>query len=193
MACLLILAPSASRTGRSPSGPGTAAPPCAARSVPRTWRVELRDDPALNGLRRMFRAYQAIRCADGYIALGTANDRLCRRFCDLLGHSEWTTDPEFADNERRLGNHRALAERIEAVTSQRPRGLDRPLRRQQDPVRIDQTTTRRCSPIRTSSRATWRSRSNTRRSVGSSCWGRRSTERNTNQPSPSRADARRAH
>ena len=70
---------------------------------------------------RMFAPYQAIRCADGYITLGTANDRLFRRFCDLLEHPEWTTEPEFADNERRLKNHRALAARIEAVTSQQPR------------------------------------------------------------------------
>ena len=70
---------------------------------------------------RMFAPYQAIRCADGYITLGTANDRLFRRFCDLLEHPEWTTEPEFADNERRLKNHRALAARIEAVTSRQPR------------------------------------------------------------------------
>jgi formyl-CoA transferase len=69
----------------------------------------------------MFAPYQAIRCADGYITLGTANDRLFRRFCDLLEHPEWTTEPEFADNERRLKNHLALAARIEAVTSQQPR------------------------------------------------------------------------
>jgi crotonobetainyl-CoA:carnitine CoA-transferase CaiB-like acyl-CoA transferase len=70
---------------------------------------------------RMFAPYQAIRCADGYITLGTANDRLFRRLCDRLDHPEWVTDPQFADNSTRLRNHAALAERIEAITSQQPR------------------------------------------------------------------------
>jgi formyl-CoA transferase len=70
---------------------------------------------------RMFAPYQAIRCADGYITLGTANDRLFRRFCDLLGHPEWTTDPAFADNPARVRNQTVLASKIEAVTSGEPR------------------------------------------------------------------------
>jgi crotonobetainyl-CoA:carnitine CoA-transferase CaiB-like acyl-CoA transferase len=70
---------------------------------------------------RMFAPYQAIRCADGYITLGTANDRLFRRLCDLLDHPEWVTNPQFADNSTRLRNHAALAARIEAITSQQPR------------------------------------------------------------------------
>ncbi len=70
---------------------------------------------------RMFAPYQAIRCADGYITLGTANDRLFRRLCDLLGHPEWTSDPSFADNPTRVRNQTALASRIEAVTIGEPR------------------------------------------------------------------------
>jgi crotonobetainyl-CoA:carnitine CoA-transferase CaiB-like acyl-CoA transferase len=70
---------------------------------------------------RMFAPYQAIRCADGYITLGTANDRLFRRLCDLLGHPDWTADPELADNAARLRNHGALEARIEAITVARSR------------------------------------------------------------------------
>ena len=70
---------------------------------------------------RMFAPYQAIRCADGYITLGTANDRLFKRVCDLLGHPEWTTDARFADNPTRVRNQTALAAEIEAVTSRQPR------------------------------------------------------------------------
>ncbi|OLC74488.1 MAG: CoA transferase [Acidobacteria bacterium 13_1_40CM_4_65_8] len=70
---------------------------------------------------RMFAPYQAIHCADGYITLGTANDRLFRRFCDLLEHPEWATDPQFADNQTRLENQAELAAQIEAVTGQQPR------------------------------------------------------------------------
>src|SRR5262245_7582890 len=75
----------------------------------------------LGSAHRMFAPYQAIRCADGYITLGTANDRLFRRFCDLLGHPEWTTAPQFADNESRLRNQPELARTIEEVTGERPR------------------------------------------------------------------------
>ena len=70
---------------------------------------------------RMYAPYQAIRCADGYITLGTANDRLFLRFCDLLGHPEWATESEFANNTLRVRNQPALAARIEAVTSAQPR------------------------------------------------------------------------
>jgi formyl-CoA transferase len=70
---------------------------------------------------RMYAPYQAIRCADGYVTLGTANDRLFLRFCDLLGHPEWATDPEFANNTLRVRNQPALAARIETVTSEQPR------------------------------------------------------------------------
>src|SRR5439155_15271907 len=33
---------------------------------------------------RMSAPYQAVRCADGYITIGAANDRLFRRLCELL-------------------------------------------------------------------------------------------------------------
>src|SRR5438874_9423635 len=75
----------------------------------------------LGSAHRMNAPYQAIRCADGYITLGAANERLFRRLCDVLGHSEWSDMPEFADNASRVRNHAALAGRIEAITSQRPR------------------------------------------------------------------------
>ena len=61
--------------------------------------------------------YQAIRCADGYITLGAANERLFRRLCEVLGHPEWTAQPEFADNASRVRHRRRLADRIEAITA----------------------------------------------------------------------------
>ncbi|HZR23230.1 MAG TPA: CoA transferase [Vicinamibacterales bacterium] len=69
---------------------------------------------------RMFAPYQAIRCADGFMTLGTANDRLFTRFCELLDHAEWATDPRFADNPTRVANQAALAAEIESVTATRP-------------------------------------------------------------------------
>ena len=59
--------------------------------------------------------YQAIRCADGHITVGAANDRLFRRLCEVLGHPEWTTLAEFADNAGRVRHREALADRIASV------------------------------------------------------------------------------
>jgi len=72
---------------------------------------------ALGSAHRMWAPYQAIRCADGYITLGSANDRLFRRLCDLLGHPEWPAEPEFANDTLRVRNRGALVDRIEAITA----------------------------------------------------------------------------
>ena len=74
---------------------------------------------ALGSAHRMNAPYQAIRCADGYITIGAANERLFRRLCDILGHPEWTTMAEFADNASRVRNRRVLADRIESVMRDR--------------------------------------------------------------------------
>ena len=47
---------------------------------------------------RMSAPYQALACADGYFTVGAANDRLFERLCHLLGHPEWTREPDFADD-----------------------------------------------------------------------------------------------
>jgi crotonobetainyl-CoA:carnitine CoA-transferase CaiB-like acyl-CoA transferase len=76
---------------------------------------------AMGSAHRMTAPYQAVRCADGYITMAAANDRLFRRLCELLGHSEWTADPDFADDTGRVRNRARLAALIESVTSQQPR------------------------------------------------------------------------
>jgi formyl-CoA transferase len=70
---------------------------------------------------RMTAPYQAVRCADGYMTLAAANDRLFGRLSEILGHPEWTTNPEFADDTRRVENRAKLAALIESVTATRPR------------------------------------------------------------------------
>jgi len=75
----------------------------------------------LGSAHRMNAPYQAIRCADGYITLGAANERLFRRLSEVLGHSEWVRQPEFADNASRVANRKLLAERIEEITAEQPR------------------------------------------------------------------------
>jgi crotonobetainyl-CoA:carnitine CoA-transferase CaiB-like acyl-CoA transferase len=69
---------------------------------------------------RMSAPYQAIRCADGYITLAAANDRLFARLCELLGHDEWAQDPDYADDTRRVRNRAALARLIESETVRHP-------------------------------------------------------------------------
>ncbi len=76
---------------------------------------------ALGSAHRMNAPYQAIRCADGYITLGAANERLFRRLCEVLGHTEWGDDALFTDNARRVKNRDALAARIESITATQPR------------------------------------------------------------------------
>jgi formyl-CoA transferase len=76
---------------------------------------------ALGSAHRMSAPYQAIRCADGYITLGAANNKLFARLCDLLGHPEWNERPDFANDTNRVANRTALADLIESVTQQRDR------------------------------------------------------------------------
>jgi formyl-CoA transferase len=76
---------------------------------------------ALGSAHRMNAPYQAIRCADGYITLGAANERLFRRLSEVLGHREWADDERFTDNASRVKHRTALAERIEAITVTEPR------------------------------------------------------------------------
>ena len=70
---------------------------------------------------RMSAPYQAIECADGYITLAAANDRLFTRLCSLLGHPEWAAQPEYRDDTNRVRHREDLAQRIEEVTRQEPR------------------------------------------------------------------------
>jgi crotonobetainyl-CoA:carnitine CoA-transferase CaiB-like acyl-CoA transferase len=69
---------------------------------------------------RMNAPYQAIRCSDGYITVGAANERLFKRLSVALGHEEWIDRPAFSDNPTRVRNHAALAARIESITADRP-------------------------------------------------------------------------
>jgi crotonobetainyl-CoA:carnitine CoA-transferase CaiB-like acyl-CoA transferase len=76
---------------------------------------------AMGSAHRMSAPYQAIRCADGYITLAAANDRLFARLCDVLGHPDWAERPEFRDDTHRVQNRAALAALLESVTAADPR------------------------------------------------------------------------
>lgn len=75
----------------------------------------------LGSAHRMSAPYQAIRCSDGFITLGAANDRLFERLAVLLGHPEWCVDLRFSSDGARVANRAALATAIEAVTLERSR------------------------------------------------------------------------
>ena len=75
----------------------------------------------LGSAHRMNAPYQAMRCGDGYITVGAANDRIFRRLCGALGHDEWAGDPDYLDDEHRIRNRDQLTARIEEVLASRPR------------------------------------------------------------------------
>jgi len=75
----------------------------------------------LGSAHRMSAPYQAIRCSDGFITLGAANDRLFERLAVLLGHPEWCADSRFSSDGARVANRATLATAIEAVTLERSR------------------------------------------------------------------------
>jgi formyl-CoA transferase len=70
---------------------------------------------------RMSAPYQAIRCADGYITVAAANDRLFHRLSELLERPEWLANPNYADDTHRVKNRAELGREIESVTVTRPR------------------------------------------------------------------------
>jgi len=70
---------------------------------------------------RMSAPYQAIRCADGYLTLGAANQRTWERFAHAIGLPELIDRPEYVDDRRRVQNHHQLAQEIEVVTATKPR------------------------------------------------------------------------
>ena len=84
--------------------------------------------------------YQAIRCADGYITLGAANERLFRRLCDVLGHPEWSDDARVRrQREPRAASRRRSPNGSSRSPSTQPRGHWLALLEANDiPVRADQ-------------------------------------------------------
>ena len=82
---------------------------------------EGRTPQPMGSAHRMFAPYQAIACADGHITLGTANERLFVKLCELLEHPEWPSEPDYATAALRVRNRASLIARIEAITSAHPK------------------------------------------------------------------------
>lgn len=74
----------------------------------------------LGSAHRLAAPYQAVRCADGYVTIGAANQRNFEKVCDVLGHPAWASDPRFATDTDRVAHRDALTDAIEAVTGTAP-------------------------------------------------------------------------
>jgi formyl-CoA transferase len=68
-----------------------------------------------------FVPYQAFDCADGPLLVCCGNDRLFRKFADVVGRPDWPTDPRFATNRARLANKDALLPEIATLLRAWPR------------------------------------------------------------------------
>jgi crotonobetainyl-CoA:carnitine CoA-transferase CaiB-like acyl-CoA transferase len=59
--------------------------------------------------------YQAFETSDGFINVGTGNERLWIKFCEILGLMGLTGDPRFRDNASRVRNQKELEKEIAPV------------------------------------------------------------------------------
>lgn len=66
---------------------------------------------------RMFAPYQAIRCSDGYITLGSASTRTWERLARAIGRADLLQRPEYAHASDRVENRQRLADEIESITT----------------------------------------------------------------------------
>lgn len=63
--------------------------------------------------------YQAFETGDDYINVGTGNEKLWVKFCEILGLMNLVKDPRFMDNASRVKNQRELAKEIEPAMKQK--------------------------------------------------------------------------
>jgi crotonobetainyl-CoA:carnitine CoA-transferase CaiB-like acyl-CoA transferase len=74
------------------------------------------EEPTRQGSRHRQNApYQRMQTKDGYLMVGAAGEAIWARCAAALGHPEWSEDPRFATNERRMQNRAALEAEMEVV------------------------------------------------------------------------------
>ncbi len=73
--------------------------------------------PPMGSAHRLSAPYQALRAADGYMALGAANQRTWEQLCTAIGRRDLLADPRFATNADRTKHQRDLAAILETVFS----------------------------------------------------------------------------
>ena len=63
--------------------------------------------------------YQTFNTADGAIILACGNDNLFKKFCEVAGCMEFTTDPKFSTNAARVQNRAEITKLLNAVFAKR--------------------------------------------------------------------------
>jgi crotonobetainyl-CoA:carnitine CoA-transferase CaiB-like acyl-CoA transferase len=71
--------------------------------------------PPMGSAHRLSAPYQVFKAADGYFALGGANQANWRKLCEAIGRPDLLTDPRFGTNGDRTTNQRELAAVLESV------------------------------------------------------------------------------
>lgn len=61
--------------------------------------------------------YQVFQCKDRPLMVCAGNDRLYKKLCDELGHSEWAEDEKYKTNNKRIENRQELTRLIQDVFS----------------------------------------------------------------------------
>ena len=63
--------------------------------------------------------YQAFECSDGPLMICPGNDRLWRKFAEVLGHPEWPDEPRFKTNVQRAEQRELLLGMIADIMNKR--------------------------------------------------------------------------
>jgi len=71
--------------------------------------------PPMGSAHRLAAPYQAFRTADGYLAVGAANQANWEKLCGVLQRTDLFTDPRFRDNPTRTTHAVELAAELEKV------------------------------------------------------------------------------
>ena len=67
--------------------------------------------------------YQAFECSDGPLMICPGNDRLWRKFAEVLGHPEWPQDARFETNVQRAGHRDLLLGMIADIMAKQSRAF----------------------------------------------------------------------
>src|SRR5260221_6563348 len=65
--------------------------------------------------------YQAFHCTDGLLMVCPGNDRLWRKFAEVLGHPEWPDEPRYKLNVDRMKEREALLPAIAEIMKKQSR------------------------------------------------------------------------
>jgi crotonobetainyl-CoA:carnitine CoA-transferase CaiB-like acyl-CoA transferase len=78
-------------------------------------------EPKKNGAgHTAFSPYGAFYASDAPVMIGISNNSLFKRLCKVLGKEEWTTDPRYATNPKRVEHSENLRVAIEGILQSKP-------------------------------------------------------------------------